>query len=169
MKEVERIIRVDHAGERGAISIYKSQKFFAKFLYKDLVPELDEMLNHEQAHFETFDVWLKERNIRSCYALILWSIGGKVLGTCTALLGRNAIWACTESVETTVLEHLDWQLEYLKLNDNSAYVAVHSIKQDEEEHRDIAKAQRKPSILDKPINFIVRGSTKFAIWLSTKL
>ncbi|NRD72850.1 demethoxyubiquinone hydroxylase family protein [Shewanella sp. VB17] len=59
MKEVERIIRVDHAGELGAISIYSAQRKMACFFYKDIVDKLDEMLAHEKEHFNTFSAWLK--------------------------------------------------------------------------------------------------------------
>ncbi|MDX1497829.1 MAG: demethoxyubiquinone hydroxylase family protein, partial [Salinisphaeraceae bacterium] len=106
MKEVERIIRVDHAGERGAIGIYSAQLLVARVLYKDLVTVLEEMLSHELEHYATFNRLLKARGIRHCYGLTLWALGGWGLGIITALLGRNAIWVCTNSIETTVLHHL---------------------------------------------------------------
>lgn len=167
--EVERIIRVDHAGECGAISIYKSQRFVANLLYKDIVAQLDEMLVHEKEHFDTFNSWLKSNNVRHCYALWLWSLGGYVLGFFTALLGRKAIWVCTDAVESTVLHHLDWQLNYLEQHDQSAYTAVLSIKADEEQHQNLGLLNGSNSIIYFPIKFVVKYSTKFAIWLSTKL
>jgi hypothetical protein len=76
MKEVERIIRVDHAGERGAIGIYSAQLLVARILYKDLVMVLEEMLSHEREHFGTFNRLLKVRGIRHCYGLTIWALGG---------------------------------------------------------------------------------------------
>ena len=169
MKEVERIIRVDHAGEFGAISIYTAQRTIASFIYKDIVVKLDEMLEHEEEHFNTFKDWLKKHNVRHCYALWFWSFGGYVLGFITALLGRKAIWVCTSAIETTVLHHLDWQLSYLKEHDLDAYQAVLSIKNDEEEHQEFGALHGSDSKIYLPIKWVVKYSTKLAIWLSTKL
>ena len=169
MKEVERILRVDHAGEYGAINIYKAQLLFARIFYKDIVPKLEEMMSHEKQHFQTFDNILKKRAIRHCYALKFWALGGFLLGSLTGLFGRNAIWVCTNSIETTVLHHLDWQLNYLKEYDSEAYEAVLSIKSDEEEHQEYGNQHGQISFIYKPIFWVVRQSTNSAIWLSTKL
>ena len=96
MKEIERLIRVDHAGEYGAINIYTAQLIVSRILYKDIVSKLEEMIIHERKHFETFDNLLKKRSLRHCYALNLWAFGGFSLGMVTAILGRNAIWICTD-------------------------------------------------------------------------
>jgi ubiquinone biosynthesis monooxygenase Coq7 len=168
-KEVARIIRVDHAGELGAINIYRAQILVAELLYKDIVPELVEMQSHEKEHFTTFSNLLKKRTIRSCYALWFWAIGGFLLGLLTALLGRNAIWITTNAIETTVLHHLDWQLDYLKQHDQEAYAAVLSIKADEEAHRDLGQNNSAKRKSYTPIFWLVSCSTKSAIWLSTKL
>jgi len=169
MKEVERIIRVDHAGEFGAISIYRAQRTIASFFYKDIVDKLDEMLAHEKEHFNTFNDWLKKNKVRHCYAIWFWSFGGYILGFITAILGRKAIWVCTNAVETTVLHHLDWQLAYLKEHEVNAYQAVLSIKKDEEEHQEFGSLNGSDSKRYLPIKWVVKYSTKFAIWLSTKL
>jgi len=160
---------VDHAGELGAINIYKSQLLISRYLYKDIVQELSEMLAHEKEHFETFDNLLKARSIRSCYALWFWACGGFLLGLFTALMGRNAIWVCTNAIETTVLHHLSWQLNFLSKHDAEAHGAVYSIKADEEAHQYIGASRGKKYFIYKPIFFVVAGSTKVAIWLSTKL
>lgn len=169
MKEVERIIRVDHAGEQGAIGIYSVQLVVARLLYRDMVPVLENMLLHEREHFATFNRLLNDRGIRHCYGLALWAFGGAVLGAVTALLGRNAIWVCTHSIETTVLHHLEWQLEFLREHDVEAFAAVLSIKRDEEQHRELGWHNGKQSLIYKPLFWTVSRSTEFAIWLSTKL
>lgn len=169
MKEVERILRVDHAGEYGAVHIYNAQLLIAKWCFKDIVPKLEEMLVHERQHLQTFSDILKRRNIRHCYALRLWALGGCCLGFITAILGRKAIWVCTESIESTVLHHLDWQLRFLRQHDEEAHSAVFSIKSDEEEHRDYGQTNSTSFFLYAPIFVVVRYSTRFAIWLSTKL
>jgi 3-demethoxyubiquinol 3-hydroxylase len=169
VQEIERILRVDHAGEYGAINIYTAQLMVARILYKDIVHQLEEMIAHERKHFETFNNLLVSRSIRHCYALRLWAFGGFSLGLITAIIGRNAIWICTDSVETTVLHHLDGQLEFLHEHDSVAYDAVLSIKADEESHQDYGHSNSTKSFMNKPIFFTVQKSTELAIWLSTKL
>ncbi len=169
MKEVERIIRVDHAGELGAISICRAQRMVARVFYKDIVSDLDDILVDEQQHFLLFDAWLKRNNVRPCYALWAWSSGGFVLGLITAVLGRKAIWVCTHAVETVVLHHLEQQLLYLKERDQSAYHAVLSIKNDEEQHQQTGFLKGSSDGLYSPIRYVVGNATKFAIWLSSKL
>lgn len=96
MKEVERILRVNHAGEYGAINIYKAQLLVARLFYKDIVPQLEEILSHEKVHFNTFNNLLISRSIRRCYAIHFWAFGGFSLGLFTAIIGRNAIWLSTK-------------------------------------------------------------------------
>lgn len=127
------------------------------------------MLEHEKAHFATFQNWLTVNSTRPCNALGLWSLGGFILGLLTALLGRKSIWVCTRSVESTVLHHLNYQLDYLESQCRSAYEAVLGIKNDEEAHHELGKEYGSDSILYSPIVLVVTYATRFAIWLSTKL
>lgn len=169
MKEVERILRIDHAGEYGAMHIYKAQLLVARIFYKDIVFKLEEMLSHEKVHFGTFNKILVARSIRRCYAIHFWALSGFSLGIFTALIGRNAIWVCTNSIESTVLHHLAWQLEFLSKNDSEVHQAVLSIAADEEAHQKFGQTNSKNSLVYKPIFYIVRRATEFAIWLSAKL
>ena len=95
--------------------------------------------------------------------------GGAILGLLTALAGRDAIWVCTDSIESTVLHHLDRQLDFLAKHDAEVHEAVMSIKVDEEDHQEFAQSNGSNSFIYKPIFGVVRKSTEFAIWLSTKL
>lgn len=169
MNRVEKILRVNHAGECGAINVYKFQLFVAKCLYKDIVPILQEMLSHEKEHYQIFDNALKERNLRHCYAIKLWSVGGALLGLLTALAGRKAIWTCTDSIETTVLLHLEEQLSCLREVDIDAFEIVRSIQQDEEEHRAIGRKNGSVKLVYRPIYWCVKHSVEFAIYLSVRL
>jgi ubiquinone biosynthesis monooxygenase Coq7 len=167
---VDQILRVDHAGECGAIRIYRSQIAVAQILHPECVPELRRMLEHELRHFETFDSMLRARGIRSCYALPLWMIGGWMLGAFTALLGKKAIWVCTAAIENTVNQHLDHQVEVLSRSDPEALAAVESIRRDEEEHEGHALNNGGEGRgLYRVLRLLVKGSTGLAIWLSTKL
>ena len=169
MKEVERILRLDQAGEYGAIRIYSSQLLIARLFYKDIVSKLEEMISHEKEHYQIFSNLLVARGMRPFHSIRFWAIGGFAMGLITAMLGRKAIWICTDAVETTVLHHLEWQLEFLGGNDREAHSAVSSIVADEESHQQFGQNNGRNSFLYKPIFFIVKRSTEFAIWVSAKL
>ena len=96
---VARIVRVDHAGEYGAIRIYRAQIRVARWLYPDIVPDLTHMLEHELQHCTIFSAAMRTRNSRPCRMVSLWSMGGSVLGFLTALLGRQSTWTCTAAVD----------------------------------------------------------------------
>jgi 3-demethoxyubiquinol 3-hydroxylase len=167
---VEHILRVDHAGECGAIRIYRSQIAVARVLHPSCVSALQRMLEHELRHFQTFDSMLKQRNVRPCHALPLWMMGGWVLGTATAVLGEKAIWVCTAAIENTVNQHLDHQVEVLAASDQEALAAVQSIRRDEEEHEGHAVENGGEGRgLYQLLRWLVKGATSLAISLSTKL
>jgi len=168
--EVQRILRVDHAGEHGAIGIYSAQIVISRLLWPDLTATLAEIRSHEEKHLARFDQELKTRNLRSCHVLPLWYLGGYVLGILTGLLGRKAIWACTAAVENTVCQHLQNQKVFLKLHDERALEAVLSIEQDELDHLDHACANGGTNKgLGRIISAVVSSLTALAIWLSGKL
>ena len=169
MKEIERILRLDQAGEYGAIRIYSAQLLIARLFYKDIVSKLEEMVSHEKEHYQTFNNLLFARKMRPFSSIPFWAVGGFVMGLITAMLGRKAIWICTDAVETTVLHHLEWQLAFLEQHDPEAHAAVLSIVADEESHQQFGQDHGRNSLLYKPIYFLVKRSTEFAIWISVKL
>jgi 3-demethoxyubiquinol 3-hydroxylase len=170
VQSVEQILRVDHAGECGAIRIYRSQIAVARVLHPECVAALAEMLEHELRHFRTFDSLLKARKIRPCYALPFWMVGGWLLGSITSLLGQRAIWVCTAAIENTVNQHLDHQVAVLAAHDPEALAAVESIRRDEEQHEDHAvRHGGEGRGLYRVLRWIVKGATSLEIWMSTKL
>ena len=110
---IARIVRVNHAGEFGAIRIYSAQIMVAKRFWPDCVPSLSEMLGHERTHCAAFRAAMPARRSRPCRVMQFWSWGGWLLGFVTALLGPQGIWACTAAVEAAVHRHLDDQLFFL--------------------------------------------------------
>ncbi|MCU5783153.1 ubiquinone biosynthesis protein COQ7 [Alcanivorax balearicus MACL04] len=134
----KKILKVNHAGEFGAINIYRSQLFIAKILMPDLVPLLDSFLQDEKRHMQIFWNEIQARNGVKCKSFWLCGIGGYFMGLVSALLGRKGIMACTWAVESVVVNHLNNQLHYLKgKHDEMAYSTVASVLEDEENHRDI--------------------------------
>ena len=90
---VERMIRVDHAGEYGAVRIYEGQ--MSVLANSDSSPIIEHMLNQEIEHMETFSEILKKRRVRPTALMPLWHLAGFALGAGTALMGKRAAMACT--------------------------------------------------------------------------
>ncbi|MDA0338585.1 MAG: demethoxyubiquinone hydroxylase family protein [Proteobacteria bacterium] len=166
----ETILKVDHAGEYGAIRIYRAQILVARLLGYRCLGYLREMLAHEKTHFAGFDQLARQRASRTCKGLCLWAVGGYALGTFTALFGPTGIWARTFAVERTVNRHLAEQLVWARSWDEPLRQIVSSIIEDEESHRDEAEsAFPDRSIARCVLVPTVSASTEFAIWLSHRL
>ena len=160
----KKILKVNHAGEFGAINIYRSQIFFAKYFFKDMVPLLESFLADEKRHLDIFWTEITARNGIKCKSYWLCGAGGFTMGLISSLLGRNGIQACTWAVESVVIEHLENQLLYLqKLEDHHAYDAVNSILEDEKNHRDIGAGSGSTNIWYKPLRFCISLFTETTI------
>ena len=107
-KKLEEFIRVDHAGERGAIKIYEGQLLALKTFKKDpeLLKLVEEMREHEQEHSDFFENEIRERNIKPTKFLPLWDLLGVGLGFGSTILGKKAAMLCTASVEAVSYTHL---------------------------------------------------------------
>ena len=77
-KTLEEIIRVDHAGERGAIKIYEGQLLALKTFKQDefLKKKIEEMKEHEKEHYEYFDNEIKKRNIQAYKIIAFMGLNG---------------------------------------------------------------------------------------------
>ncbi|MDC7684825.1 demethoxyubiquinone hydroxylase family protein [Asticcacaulis sp. BYS171W] len=167
-KTISRILKVNHAGEFGAIRIYRAQVFVARYLIPDLVPFLSETLGHEIDHCLKFRAAMPERGSRPCYAMGLWGIGGYTLGLITALMGRNAVMVCTKAVEATVHQHLTEQLVFLEGRDEALKSLIADIQIQEIGHLDYAQAHICPSPFNAPLEGLIVVATEIVIWLSTQ-
>ena len=171
-KKLEQFIRVDHAGERGAIKIYEGQLLALNTLYKDdnLKETILEMREHEKEHCEFFENEIKKRNIKPTKFLPLWDLLGVGLGFGTALLGKKAAMLCTASVEEVIDKHYQDQIDQLQEDEKELKKKIIKFREDELHHKDIAyeKGASKQgiySILDK----VIKTSSRIAINISEKI
>jgi len=165
---VKRILKVNHAGEYGAIRIYRAQIWIARRLYPDVLRFLEETLEHEVEHCKLFKGAMPQRQARPCRIMSLWGNGGFVLGFMTALLGRQGIWICTEAVEATVHKHLDDQLYFLKTRDPELYALIDEIREEELSHLHHAQEQiSSRGLWKRALGLLVVVATETVIWLST--
>ena len=169
---VEEFIRVDHAGERGAVKIYEGQLLALNTLVKDedLKKVIEEMKVHEIEHCEFFETEIKKRRIKPTKFLPLWDLLGVGLGFGSTLLGKKAAMLCTASVEEVIDEHYQNQINQLGSNEKNLKKKIIKFREDELHHKDIAydKGATKKglySIMDK----IIKTGSKVAINISEKI
>lgn len=165
---IARIVRVNHAGEFGAIRIYGAQIAVARLFYAELVGDLAHMLADERRHCDLFRAAMPARRSRPCRVMQFWSFGGWLLGFITALLGRQGVWACTAAVEEEVHRHLDDQLRFLQSRDPDLHAIILSIRAEEIAHLDHAEARltsRGPTA--RALRTSIQAATNALIWLST--
>jgi ubiquinone biosynthesis monooxygenase Coq7 len=165
---IARIVRVNHAGEFGAIKIYSAQLMVSGWFCPDCSPALAEMLRHERNHCAIFRAAMPSRRSRPCRVMHFWSYGGWVLGFFTACLGRSGIWACTAAVEAAVHRHLDDQLHFLQGRDSELHRIILSIREEELAHLRHAEEQlHSPGALLQLLRGAIAVTTDGLIWLST--
>ena len=135
---VERIIRVDHAGEYGARRIYQGQ--LAVLGGGPQAGVLRHMKQQEQAHLDLFSDLVVRRRVRPTALLPLWHVAGFALGAATAVLGEKAAMACTVAVEEAIDEHYAGQAAELGEDEAELRATVEKFRAEELEHRDIGLA-----------------------------
>lgn len=162
--DAEKMIKVDHAGENGAVNIYRAQKAVSRIRAPGLFGLLAENQSHEEEHRRIFAVYLADNGIRRCISYHLCGIGGYTLGFVTGLIGPRAVAATTYAVEHVVLTHLEEQLRFLGEHDASAHDCVSRIVDDERAHHDTAESHmNKDGFLTRVLVFIVSLSTEGVI------
>ena len=169
---IEEFIRVDHAGERGAVKIYEGQLLALNTLVKDesLKKTIEEMKVHETEHCEFFEKEIKKRNIAPTKFLPLWDLLGMGLGFGSTLLGKKAAMLCTASVEEVIDKHYQNQIDQLDSSEKELKKKIKKFREDELEHKDIAyqKGATKTgcySLLDK----VIKTGSRIAINISEKI
>jgi len=170
--KIEEFIRVDHAGERGAIKIYEGQLLALNTLVKDdkLKKKIEEMKNHEKKHLDFFNKEIKKRNIKPTKLLPLWDLLGVGLGFGSAIMGKKATMLCTASVEEVIDGHYQNQLDQLHADEKILKEKIKKFRDDEIHHKNIAYDNGASKeglyyILDK----IIKTGSKVAINISEKI
>ena len=170
--KVKEFIRVDHAGERGAIKIYEGQLLALKTIKKNenLKNIIEKMKEHEKEHYEYFNNEIQKRNITPTKLLPIWDLLGVALGFGTVLLGKKATMLCTASVEEVIENHYQSQLKKLGNDEKNLKDKIEKFMNDEINHKNIAYesgATNKGiySLMDK----IIQTSSRIAIKISEKI
>ena len=169
-QETERMIRVDHAGEYGAVRIYEGQ---LSVLGKSAIaPVIEHMAEQERRHLDAFDKLVPERRVRPAALLPLWHAAGFALGAGTALLGEKAAMACTVAVEEVIDEHYAAQIAKLDAEGGEEDLrdTLETFRQEEVEHKETAfenGAGEAPGY--EVLTGAIKAGSRLAIWLSTRI
>lgn len=169
---IAEMLRVDHAGEYGAVAIYRGQQavFARQASTRKTAEQLAEMEAEEQKHLSAFDEMLIERNVRPTALAPVWNAAGYGLGVVTALLGEKAAHACTEAVETVIEQHYAEQIEELGPEHAELKATFTEFREDELHHRDVAVEEGAHEAPAYPVlSALIRAGCKAAIRISEKV
>lgn len=165
---VERILRVDHAGEYGAVRIYEGQ--LAVLGTAGAGAAIRRMAAQEQRHLDAFNRLLPQRKVRPTVLSPLWHVAGFALGAATALLGERAAMACTVAVEDVIDEHYAGQIAALGAREPELKTMIAEFRRDELAHRDEGLAhgaEQAPGY--EVLSAAIKAGSRLAIWLSTRV
>lgn len=170
--DIESMIRVDHAGEYGAVRIYQGQLAVLKRRKgaSASVETIEHMAAQEQRHLKAFDRLVNERRVRPTALEPVWRVAGFALGAATAALGEKAAFACTAAVEEVIDEHYASQIASLKDKDPALTSTVEGFRADEAAHREEALkhgAEQAPGY--KLLSETIKAGCRIAIKLSEKI
>ena len=168
--DIEAMIRVDHAGEYGAVRIYEGQLAVLKRRRSASVETIQHMADQEQRHLKTFDRLVNERRVRPTALEPVWRVAGFALGAVTAAMGEKAAFACTAAVEEVIDEHYASQVAALKDKDPALKATVEDFRADEAAHREEALkqgAEQAPGY--KLLSETIKAGCRIAIKLSERI
>lgn len=169
----EEMLRVDHAGEYGAVAIYRGQLavFERQSGRERITGQLKEMAGQEQEHLDAFDKLLNAGSVRPTALSPVWNAAGFALGAATALLGEKAAHACTEAVETVIEEHYGDQITELEAAGETELAARMTKFRDEEvAHKELAAAEGAAQAPAYPVlSALIRFGCRAAIRISEKV
>ena len=171
-KKIEEFIRVDHAGERGAIKIYEGQLLALNTFVKDekLKEMIEKMKDHEKKHLDFFNKEIKKRNIKPTSLLPLWDIMGVTLGFGSAILGKKATMLCTASVEEVIEQHYNNQIKKLGSDEKELKKKIEKFNKDENNHKNIAyESGASNKGIYALMNTIIKTGSRIAIKISEKI
>ena len=171
LEDVKRMIRVDQAGEFGAVRIYEGQ--LSVLRKSACAPVILRMADQEKHHLETFDAMLVERQVRPTILGPLWRVAGFALGAATALMGEKAAMACTVAVEEVIDEHYQQQSERLSgdthQDEPMLKSTIDEFRAEELQHRDTALGLGAADAVGYPVlSVVIKTGSRAAIWLSER-
>ncbi|GAB5469543.1 MAG: demethoxyubiquinone hydroxylase family protein [Rhodospirillales bacterium] len=164
---LERLVRVDHAGEYGARRIYEGQ--LAVLGRSPAAAKIKHMHEQEERHLAHFEEEIRQRRVRPTALFPVWHVAGFALGAATAMLGEKAAMACTVAVEEVIDEHYAHQAAELGDSEPELKATIEAFRAEELEHRDTALEEGAESAPGYPLlSGAIKAGSRAAIWLSER-
>ena len=165
---IDRIIRVDHAGEFGAKRIYEGQ--LAVLRGKPEAQAIEHMYAQELEHLKAFEKLMVERRVRPSALHPIWNAAGFALGAATALLGPKAAMACTVAVEEVIDEHYRQQSDKLGMDEAPLKAKIDKFRAEELQHRDAGLEHGAEQAPAYPLlKGAIKAGSRLAIWLAERI
>lgn len=166
--QIDRFLRVDHAGELGAKRIYQGQ--LAVLKNHPVAEEIEHMKEQEQHHLDTFEQLINDYETRPSVLVPLWNGAGFMLGAVTAAMGPKAAMACTIAVEEVIGEHYREQAEALDDSEADLRATLRQFRDEELEHRDTAIDHDGEDAVGYPmLRQVIQTGCRAAIRLAEKI
>jgi ubiquinone biosynthesis monooxygenase Coq7 len=165
---IDRILRVDHAGEYGARRIYEGQ--LAVLRRSASGPAIAHMYEQELRHLKHFEEQMVARRARPTALQPVWHVAGFALGAATALMGERAAMACTVAVEEVIDEHYAKQSAQLGEDESDLKAKIEEFREEELAHRDTGLAhgaEQAPGY--EVLSAAIKTGSRLAIWLSERI
>ena len=167
-RDIERFLRVDHAGESAAQQIYRGQ--LAILRNHSSGPEIQHMMEQEIEHLQTFERLLNERRVRPSVLDPVWGAAGFALGAVTAAMGPKAAMACTIAVEEVIGEHYADQADRLDDDESDLRATIARFRDEELEHRDIAVEHRgREAMFYAALKAVIQQGCRTAIRIAERV
>ena len=171
---LDAMLRVDHAGEHGAVRIYEGQLAVLGHSTRTrrAAAKIKTMAAQEQKHLDTFDRLLPERGVRPTALMPIWSAAGFALGAVTALMGEKAAMACTAAVEEVIDDHYGAQIAALRASGAEPELAdtFEEFQAEEAEHRATALEEGAEEAPGYPLlSRVIKAGCRAAIRASEKI
>ena len=169
--DIHAMIRVNHAGESGAVQIYRGQ--IAVLKRSSLQKTLQHMLEQEEQHLKLFNDLMIEHRVRPTLFSPLWHGAAFAMGVVTAMLGKKAALVCTVAVEEVIESHYEEQKQNLETSSHPHLLplkkAIETCQADEVQHRETALHLGAKESLGYPLlHGAIQIASKAAILLSKR-
>jgi len=171
-RRLAEMLRVDHAGEYGAVAIYRGQRaVFDALPHKtETAAAIGEMEAGEAAHLKAFDEILNDRGVRPTLLAPVWNLAGFALGAASALVSEKTAMACTAAVEDVIEKHYGEQVSEFEPAEPALAATVRQFREEELEHKRTAEAA---GAADAPayglFSAVIRSGCRAAIKLAEKI
>ncbi len=166
------MLRVDHAGELGAVHIYRGQRavFAAAGAHQAFATQLAVMEAHEARHLSRLDAIITERRVRPTLLAPLWRAAGFALGAGTALMGARAAHACTEAVESVIEGHYADQIAEIETAEPALAAELSVFRDDELAHqREAVEGGALEAPAGGALRAVIRAGCRVAIKITEHL